>query len=495
MIKNLDNRAFIGVVTISFLSFAFLDIIKFSVFDGGVDSGYYLSTARDWFKLGRIPNFDTYNIYSPIGVMFYAIPYILFDHPDITVFLSLNLFLYLISCMLFLKIAHNLFGKSILTIVLLLSFLYNTHGIVNDIKLENLVLVFGLLIVNCFNKLIAVSNGYKKNWGFREALIIGVLCALSFLTKQFGGLSLILSLVIATVMFYESSLRLAATITGSFFFVVAIYLLIQISTGLPVEIVFSQLKGEILLQCVGSVYGAKKIKYIFFGIKYFKFDGFVYLFVLSVVTFVKKVLFGQCLRHQDTQFLKIIFLFMVMLFISLFPFYFQVYPHYVFFGIPFVYFASMLMLNALLGISDGVIFGSFVKLIGLFTLFMSIYSASKWFEQYKSIKMKKELSLNLERNINSKLKKGTLVHCLQNRKLWFKCEFVTPFPKTIGYAYLQMPCLEKALHLEKPESFWVIGRVNLNGEPFRGYSVIKRYEFVGGGEKYNAVHFHRKVGD
>jgi hypothetical protein len=497
MTKSTNNTTFIIVVIISFLAFAILDTIKFSVFDGGVDSGYYLSTARDWVKLGRVPNLDTYSIYTPIAVMLYAIPYLMFDSPDIIAFLLLNIFIYSLSFMLFLRLAVKLFGKSILTMVLALTFLYNTHGIVNDIKLENLVLAFGLLIVNYISKLITVQNVDNKNWGFKEAIIIGGLCGFSFLTKQFGGLSLILSILIVFMLFYEYErlLKLSATIFGSFSFVLAIYLLWQFFAGLPVDIILGQLKGEFILQCEGSVYGEKNIKDIFVGIKYFKFDGFIYLVIIAVAPFVKKILDEKKVRFEDIQCIKKVCLFILVFFLSLVPFYFQVYPHYKFFGVPFVYFTSMILIKDVVNISDSFIVGSVVKLIGLFTLLMSVYSSVKWFQQYKRLEAKKVSSLDLETNINSKLKRGTLVHCLQDRKLWFKCEFVSPFPETIGYGYLQFNCLEEALNIEKPKSFWVIGGADLMGEKLPNYSVIERHDFDDGNNKYYAVHFAWDIGN
>jgi hypothetical protein len=491
MTKNLDNRTFIIVGIISFLAFAILDTIKFSVFDGGVDSGYYLSTARDWVKLGRIPNFDTYSIYTPIAVMLYAIPYLMFDSPDIIAFLSINLFIYLLSFMLFLRLAVNLFGTSIMTLVLGLTFLYNTHEVVNDIKLENLVLAFGLLIVNYVSKLITITKADNKNWGFKEAIIIGSLSGFSFLTKQFGGLSLIFSILMVLVLFYKRGFRLGAMIISSFSLVIAIYLLLQILAGLSTEIIFGQLKGEFLLQCEGSVYGGKNIKDIFVGIKYFKFDGFIYLFIIAFVAFARKILDEKQLCLQDIQSFKKLFLFTLVFFFSLLPFYFQVYPHYKFFGVPFVYFTSMLFIKEVISISDSFIVGLVVKLIGLFTLFMSIYSSVQWLQQYKSLELKKKTNLYFERNINSKLKRGILVHCLQDRKLWFKCEFVSPFPETIGYGYLQMNCIEEALNFETPKSFWVIGSADLTRETLPNYIITKRYDFVDGLNKYSAIFFKR----
>lgn len=494
MNKSINNRTFIIIVIISFLTFALYDITKFSVFDGGVDSGYYLSTARDWVKLGRIPNFDTYSIYTPIGVMLYAIPYLMFDSPDITLFLSLNLFIYSFSFMLFLRLAVHLFGKSKLTLVLVLTFLYNTHEIVNDVKLENLVLVLGLLIVNYFSKLITITNADNKNWGFKEAFIIGSLCGFSFLTKQFGGLSLILSIITVFLLFKKTGFRLGATIVSSFSLVISIYIFLQILAGLSVDIIFGQLKGEFLLHCEGSVYGRKNIKDLFVGIKYFKFDGILFLGIFALIILVNNIVKKrEHLQLKNIQVYSEPFLFIVVFVLSLLPFYFQIYPHYKLFGTPFVYFVSMLLLEKVTSVANVSILGLVVKLIGIFTLCMSIYSSVKWFRYYESLKLNKNLSLDFEKSINTKLKKGSLVHCLHNRKLWYKCEFISPFPKTIGYGFLHMNCLEQALRFEKPNSFWVIGGVDLQREKLPNYTITESHEFVNDLDKFHAVHFERDI--
>jgi hypothetical protein len=494
MLKNLNNIKFKIVMIGLFLSFGFFDIIKFSVFDGGIDSGYFLSTARDWVKLGRVPNFDTYNAYTPLGVMIYAVPFLIVDSPDIISFLLLNLCIYLVSFILFVRIADLLFGKSFWTLVLSLSFLYNTHEIVNDIKLENLALVFGLLIVNVFTNLIySKDKENDKSWGVK-AIIIGCLCALSFLTKQYGGLSLIFSVLIVFVLFYERRIKLIATIMVSFSCILLVYFLLQFIGGLSFQTIYIQLKGEINLQCNGSIYGQKNIINLLKGLKYYKFDGIVFCGIFILIYHVKKRIVQNTKKIHSVHVYKKMVLFIFVFIIALVPFYFQIYPHYKFFGIPFIYFTSMLLLNEVIGVSANFNLSSVAKLIGIFTACLFIYSSASWFQLYKSLELKKELSLDLEKNINSKLKKGTLVHCLQNRKLWFKCEFVSPFPRTIGYAYLQLNCLEKALHFEKPKSFWVIGGLDLPRETLANYSVIERHDFDDGNKKYIAVHFERDIG-
>jgi hypothetical protein len=258
-----------------------------------------------------------------------------------------------------------------------------------------------------------------------------------------------------------------------------------------VDIILGQLKGEFLLQCEGSVYGEKNIKDIFVGIKYFRFDGFIYLFIIAVIAFLKNTLDEKQVHFQDIQFFKKIFLFTIIFLFSLVPFYFQVYPHYKMFGAPFVYFCSMILWKEVISVSNNFLVGLAVKFVGVFTFCMLIYSSVRWFQQYEKLELKKEVSLYLEGNINAKLKRGTLVHCLQDRKLWFKCEFVSPFPETIGYGYLQLNCLKEALHFEKPKSFWVIGGKDLPGEKLPNYSVIEQHDFDDGKNKCHAVHFVR----
>ncbi len=495
MLKNLNETKFKIAIVGLFLTFGVFDIINFSVFDGGVDSGYYLSTARDWVKLGRVPNFGTYNAYTPLGVMLYAVPFLIVDSPDIILFLLLNLCIYLVSFILFLRISDLFFGKSIWTIVLSLSFLYNTHGIVNDIKLENLALVFGLLIVNVFTGLIySKDKENDKSWWVKEAIIIGFLCALSFLTKQYGGLSLVFSVLIVFVLFYERRIKLIATIIVSFFLILVAYLILQFLGGLSFQTIYIQLKGEFNLQCNGSIYGQKNIINLLKGVKYYKFDGIVFCGLLVLIYIVKSLVNQNTKKIHNVHMHKKMVLFIFVFIISLIPFYLQIYPHYKFFGVPFIYFTSMLILNEVISVSDNFNLSSMAKLIGIFTLCMSLYGSVRWFQQYESLVLKKGLSLNLENKINSKLKKGTLVHCLQNRKLWFKCEFVSPFPETIGYGYLQLNCLKEALHFEKPKSFWVIGGKDLPREKLPNYSVIEQHDFDDGSNKYIAVHFERDVG-
>ena len=396
---------------------------------------------------------------------------------------------------MFLRISDLLFGKSIWTLVLSLSFLYNTHDIVNDIKLENLALVFGLLIVNVFTNLIySKDKENAKSSGVKEAIIIGFLCALSFLTKQYGGLSLIFSVLIVFVLFYERRIKLIATIIVSFSCILVVYLLLQFLGGLSFQTTYIQLKGEINLQCDGSIYGQKNIINLLKGLKYYKFDGIVFCGIFILIYLVKKRIDRNTKKINSVHVYKKMVLFIFVFIIGLVPFYFQIYPHYKFFGIPFIYFTSMLLLNEVIGISSNFNLSSVAKLIGIFTLCMSIFSFVRWFQQYERLALTKSLSINLENIINSKIKKGTLVHCLQNRKLWFKCDFITPFPRTIGYAYLQLNCLEEALHFEKPKSFWVIGGLNLPRETLSNYSVIERHDFDDGSIKYIAVHFERDIG-
>jgi hypothetical protein len=491
MLKNLNNIKFKITIVGLFLTFGFFDIIKFSVFDGGVDSGYYLSTARDWVKLGRVPNFGTYNSYTPLGVMLYAVPFLIVDSPDIILFLLLNLCIYLVSFILFLRISDLLFGKSIWTIVLSLSFLYNTHGIVSDIKLENLSLVFGLLIVNIFTDLIySKDKENDKSWGVKEAIIIGFLCALSFLTKQYGGLSLIFSLLIVSFIFSYNKIRIISTMIMSFLFFLGIYLLIQLFHRLPLETISAQLKGEYNLECIGAVYGQRSFYNMLLGLKYYKYDGIIFLAIYIIIILFRDLFTKQIKKLQNQKIYNTLILLPVVIILSTIPFYFQVYPHYVFFGIPFIYFSSMILIKEIIfaakyNIILGVIF------VGVFISCITIYSFYKWSQNYDRLYMKKIESYELEQKVNSKLKKGTFVHLLDNKKLWFKCEFVSPLPKTIGYGYLSLACLEEALQIENPRSFWIFGGNFLNNHPINNYVINKKYVFVDSLNEYTAVHYVR----
>lgn len=481
--KNINTKTFNTVLILLILFFVVLSIVKFSVFDGGVDSGYYLSTARDWIKLGRVPNIDTYNIYTPLGVMFYAIPYLFFDSPDIFIFLLWNLFTYLISFRIFLKIVISFFNKSLSTLVLSLSFLYNTQEIVTDIKLENLILVWGLLIIRFLTKLIFIRSS-KSNWGLKESIFIGILCALSLLTKQFGGLSLICSIFIVVFYLFEKRILITSWILFSFTSIIIIYLFFQFLSGLSFETIFVQFKGEYNLQCKGAVYGAKSVSNFINGIKYYRFEGLLYLGIINILLLTLNV------NRRKFELFKIINLFLIIFTFSLIPFYFQVYPHYKYFGLPFIYFTSILMLRRTLDISVDINNIQFaIKFIGACTAVLTIFTTYSWSQHYISLRKQRLDSYKLENEINLNLKKGTLVHVIQDRKLWFKCGFITPFPATVGYGYLSFSCVKEALKFESPKSFWVLGFTSLDNINLENYSIRDKIKFREGSKQIFAIRF------
>jgi hypothetical protein len=482
--KNINTKTFNALIILMIVFFVVLSIVKFSVFDGGVDSGYYLSTARDWIKLGRIPNIDTYNMYTPIGVMFYAIPYLIFDSPDIFIFLILNLLTYLISFRLFLKIIVSFFNKSLIALVLLLSFLYNTQEIVTDIKLENLILVWGLLIIKYIAKLIKTN---RSNRGLKESTIIGILCAFSILTKQFGGLSLIFSVLIVVFYLTEEKILITTRILFSFTSIIIIYIFIQFLSGLSGETIFSQFKGEYTLQCKGAVYGAKSFINLFKGIKYYRFDGLFYFGLFIILLFFYKF------KIQKFELNKIAILYFIVFAISLMPFYIQVYPHYKYFGLPFIYFTSILLLrrtmDRYLHLNNCI--QLVIKSIGVGMACISIYSTVSWSHHYSTLRKQKKESCKLEQEINLKLRKGALVHVIRDRKLWFKCGFVSPFPHTVGYGYLQFNCLKEASKIEMPNSFWVIGFSSLDNINLEKYSIKEIIDFSKGTNHFFAIRYDR----
>lgn len=132
-----------------------------------------------------------------------------------------------------------------------------------------------------------------------------------------------------------------------------------------------------------------------------------------------------------------------------------------------------------------------IKSIGVGMACISIYSTVSWSHHYSTLRKQKKESCKLEQEINLKLRKGALVHVIRDRKLWFKCGFVSPFPHTVGYGYLQFNCLKEASKIEMPNSFWVIGFSSLDNINLEKYSIKEIIDFSKGTNHFFAIRYDR----
>jgi hypothetical protein len=465
--------------------FAIFDLIHFSVSPVGVDVGYFLSISRDWVNLGRIPGVDTFTAYTTIGYVFYAIPFVLLKTPGIEVFLTLNLMLFAFTYFVYFQTINSLISNKLIAFVVLFSFIYNIHGITTDIKLENITLFLNIAIIYVLSQLFIKNNIDLNN---RKvviySVILGLLSSLSFLTKQYGGLSLILIILILEILEIHNRRKIAIWVTSFFGFVILVYVTTQIALGLNLNDALQQMMGKMTFQCGGSEYGERKWSNLLLSLKYNRFDV---VYIVGVI--LSLILVSKQQKSRVSKVFNYVLLILILV-LSQTPFYFQVFPHYKIFGLPFILLLGVISIGKIEhpNVSYLPIFGASI-LVGFALL--SCYSFYCWGIQYQQKLENKISRLKFEVHISKSISRGSEVFMLMNRKHWFTNQFVTPVPKTISYGYLGLDCLELAVDEEKPKSFWVIGGKDLPREKLPNYSVIEQHDFDDGHNKYNAVHFVR----
>lgn len=491
IISKLINHNNIKIwALIVFAVFAIFDFIQFSVSPVGVDAGYFLSISRDWVNLGRIPGIDTFTAYTTIGYVFYAIPFVLSKTPGIEVFLTLNLLLFALTCFVYFQIINSLIRNKLISFLIFFSFIYNVHGITTDIKLENITLFLNVGIIFVLSRLFTKNNIYLNNRKIViSSIVLGFFAALSFLTKQYGGLSLILIILILEILEIQNRRKIALAVILTFGFVILGYLIVQMALGLNFKDAFQQMMGNMSIQCCGSEYGERKWSNLLFSLKYYRLDviyifGIILCLVLASkqqISSVKKVLkYG---------------LLILLVVLAQTPFYFQVFPHYKFFGLPFVLFLGVVSIRKIeeKKFPYITIFGNSI-LIGFALL--SCYSFYCWGKQYKQLFEMKTSRLAFEEKVSELIPKGSNVFMISDRKRWFTNHFVTPVPKTISYGFLGIDCITIALDLEKPKSFWLAMSSDFSdNHRFKGYSVIESKKVFHNTNMLHAVKYNRINGE
>jgi hypothetical protein len=465
--------------------FAIFDLIKCSVSPVGVDAGYFLSISRDWVNLGRIPGIDTFTAYTTIGYVFYAIPFVLLKTPGIEVFLTLNFLLFAFTYVVYFQTINSLISNKLIAFVVLFSFIYNVHGITTDIKLENITLFLNVGIIYVLSQLFIKNNTDLNNRKVEiNSFALGLFASLSFLTKQYGGLSLILIILILEILEIRNRRKIAAWVMSTFGFVILVYLVIQMALGLNLHHALQQMMGKMTVQCGGSEYGERKWSNLFLSLKYNRFDV---VYIVGVI--LSLILVSKQQKSRVSKVLNYVLIILILV-LSQSPFYFQVFPHYKIFGLPFILLLGVISIGKIehLNVSYLTIYGASI-LVGFALL--SCYSFYCWGIQYQQKLENKISRLKLEEHISKSIPRGSEVFMLMNRKHWFTNQFVTPVPKTISYGFLGLDCLELAVDEEKPKSFWVVGGADFLRVILPNYFVIEKHEFGDGNYKYHAVHFVR----
>ena len=479
-----SNQFFILIFIILYL---FYDLIHLKSIPVGPDVGVFLTNARDLVQYGRIPGVDTFGIYTPLGYLFYAIPFVIFSEPDIYWFYILNLFLFLISTLIALRIFNVLFKNKIFILFAILSFIYSFHGIVYDVKLENLVLFLNLLII----KLLLTKANESS---YQKTIIIGFLTALTFLTKQYGGLSLIYSILYIIYSNNKSkTIKQIFLIITTFCVTILLFLFNQMFNGVDFIDAINQLKGDFGFECTGvnsggiGIYGEKDFLNLIKSLKYHKLNV---LLIISAILFIVKIVYFKTKNTNNTK--EVLILLTCYLLMGI-PFYFQMFPHYIMFGLPFVLFFQLKLISDFVN-------NNYFKLVQ-YTLYINyvavifISSYTIWVQRktINKLEIKKETDQLFYNHVNALIPKKSCVFVLNNRQLWFSAAFVTPVPKTMGYSWAGISCLKEAIKIEKPENFWISNIEELTDNCyFEGYVKTKNVSLVENERKFYAVHFDKR---
>jgi hypothetical protein len=462
--------------------FAIFDLIQFSVSPVGVDAGYFLSISRDWVNLGRIPGIDTFTAYTTIGYVFYAIPFVLLKAPAIEVFLTLNLMLFAFTYFVYFQTINSLISNKLMAFVVLFSFIYNIHSITTDIKLENITLFLNVGVIFVLSQLFIKNNtDFNNRKVVINSFVLGLLASLSFLTKQYGGISLILIILILEILEIRNRRKITIWITLSFEFVILVYMTTQIALGLNLHDALQQMMGKMTFQCGGSEYGERKWSNLLLGLKYNRFDV---VYIVGVI--LSFILISKQQNSSANKVFNYVLLILILV-LSQTPFYFQVFPHYKLFGLPFVLFLGVIALRKIK--HEKVLY---VRIFSNSILFafalLSCYSFFSWGKQYPRFAEDKISRLSFEEKISKTIPRGSEVFMLTNRKHWFTNHFVTPVPKTISYGFLGIDCMKLAVENEKPQSFWLICNSESKIEPyFEGYTVTESKNVSDKVNRLNAI--------
>lgn len=437
------------------------------------DSGYYLSISRDWVNLGRIPSIDTFSAYTPLGYLFYSIPFLLFDEPMIQVFFFLNALLFIFSQIIFFKTSAMLLSNKALIMISNISFTWAAHNIVSDIKLENIILFLGIIIIY-FIGCILTSDKYNSAFRVRTALFIGVLIALAFLTKQYTGIFVLLAVLIIYRSTIENKNILIFLILSSFALLISLYILLQFIAGISFKGAFLQLLGKPLILNFPS-YGTQDIFNVVTALKYYKWN---YWFWVVLVLWITKIVEDLKTKNKIyTEWIKQITIGIFYFFLALVPFYFMVFWHYLLIGLPFMYLISFVFVKKL---NNQLVenHSRIIKAVGVFGLLLTAYSTVKILTSSQLERKKNKEFVDFCSSLNVKIKRGDKVFLASGHKIWFQCGFVTPFPKTLSYGfYIPLEIIEEAVRIESPDSFF-LGAYTINRLKLNNYYVADSMQYV-----------------
>jgi hypothetical protein len=408
-----------------FLLFLIYHLFKIPLQTAGVDTGYFLSISRDLYTDGLLPLSELRTIYTPIGYYFFGLPFLFFKDNNITHFYYFNLFLVSLCCFLFLVVVKNYGFKNKYWILLV--FFLTISPLIYDIKLELIVLLFSV-IAYYFNSKYFLSR--KTSYLFLSGLAVG----LAVLTKQYALLIWFMTLlfllsfssdrnkinyksIMTELMFFSSGIMSVLLMFFSFYLV---------NIGTDTKYLMDQFLGKVYYDCLG-LYGTRVISNLLMGIKYYtKFTPYV--------LFIPLLLLCEKNKHFIKNHLNLLILFGA----SLIPYYFQIYPHYYYFGFVPVFLLSI-------KIFQDSKYGNFILPFFLFPVLINLYSIYVLKRDYSVLKLRKEVDTEFYNQIRKYVPVGSRSFVEGKKQVYFECGLKSVHDKNIGYDYVPSLCIDYLL--------------------------------------------------
>jgi hypothetical protein len=279
--------------------------------------------------------------------------------------------------------------------------------------------------------------------------ISGIFVGLSVLTKQYALLLWPMTIVfqfsfskedkkfLITKKFLNETIIFSAGVililTAFFIF----HLVIQKDDS---KYIMDQFWGKVYYDCLG-LYGARLTSNIIVGIKYYtKFAP--YIFFIPLLLLVKPN------RNDWIRHLALLTLF----FASLAPYFFQIYPHYFYFGFIPVFLLSI-------KIFQNSRFGHYIIPLFLFPLIVNIYSLYALNRDFTKLKLAKQVETEFYDQIRKYVPEGSQGFVEGKKQIYFECGLRSVHPKNVGYDYVPSLCIDYLLAdtMASVDQFYYVG--------------------------------------
>ncbi len=428
-ILNIINKKVVFLGLILFLIIIYLIKIFYTA-TIGVDAGYFLSITRDWVLDNKMPYSDISTAYTPLGYFIYSFVFMLFNDPKIEHFYIFNLLLNLLATLIIFKTFIILEVKNfrIFTIIFFLSI----SPLIFDIKLE----IF-IIFLNAF--LLFYMSKYENIIGsFKYLVSVALILFLIFFSKQYGLISMLYVFLYLYVKNANNWLKYLSIISLLFLTILSIVVTFFVIYGAEYKFILSNIIGKSELHCTKS-YGQFSFMNFFFSLKYYKYFP---LFFLTLLIVIKN-------RNYHLALLAL-----VILIIGLFPFYFQLYPHYIFYGFVFVFIFSILQ-----GYNEKIF-----NLGILYIMCVNVYSLFIFFNTLKIGIRNKENLIAMYKQVNSIIPKEGNTLVIGSQDIYFGSQLSSLNPKYFGYNFYDLDIIKCNLNYLETGDYFLINPYKLNSE-------------------------------